>query len=191
VPVVSEGLKARALWGVALAALVGCAQPRPTSPVERGPVALLDEPWVWTDEQGVSVSLGAWKGGPLVVTAFFTTCNTRCPLTVEKLHALDAALQKKGIVGTFALVTLDPQSDSVDRLRRFKESHGLPPSWHMLTAGLEQTRALARSLGLRAMYDDGHIDHDVRIAVFDSTGRLVRNFAGWDFDENAVLGRAP
>ena len=49
---------------------------------------------------------------------------------------------------------------------------------------LDQTRALARMLGLRAVYEEGHIDHDVRIAVFDAAGRLVRTFVGWDFDED-------
>jgi hypothetical protein len=42
-------------------------------------------------------------------------------------------------------------------------------------------------LGVRATYDDEHIDHDVRIAVFDARGRLVRDFAGWDFDADQVV----
>ena len=41
-------------------------------------------------------------------------------------------------------------------------------------------------LSSHVAYDDGHIDHDVQIAVFDSAGRVVR-FAGWGFDAEATV----
>jgi protein SCO1 len=170
-------------WAIVAAVLfaaAGCAELTPGDPR----VALFERPWRWTDERGGDVRFAQWRGSPLIVTLFFTSCTTRCPLTIAKLHALDAALRRKGMTAQFALVTLDPQNDDPARLLRFKESRHLPESWHLLRGGPDETREIGRALGVRALRDDGHIDHDVRIAIFDQGGRLVRAFSGWDFDED-------
>ena len=168
-----------------LALLVVACAPASVSAGAVGATSVLFEPpWRWTDEQGTAVTFSQWRGDPIVVTAIFTSCTTRCPLTIEKLEKLDAALRKKGKRAQFALVTIDPQNDDPARLLRFKQSHHLPESWHMLRGGIEQTRDLCRMLGVHAIVDDSHIDHNVRIAIVDSTGQIVRNFAGWDFDED-------
>jgi len=38
-------------------------------------------------------------------------------------------------------------------------------------------------------YDTGHIDHEVRIAVLDGSGKMVRKFAGWSFDADEAVVR--
>jgi protein SCO1/2 len=174
-----------AVW-LSLFQLVGCAMALP--PAQPPPPNLFEHPWHWTDERGAAVALSRWQGMVLVVTAMFTSCTTRCPLTVEKLRALEEAFRRRGVQGEFVLVTLDPAVDDPARLLRFKERRHLPSSWHLLRGTTEATRELGRMLGVRALYDDGHIDHDVRIAIFDGKGQLVRNFVGWDFDaEEAVI----
>jgi protein SCO1 len=181
----------RRRWLVALAmglpAILGCAPlSAPTAAVGRD-APLFAQPWRWTDERGAEVTFAAWRGVPLVVAPFFTSCTTRCPLTLEKLRDVDEAFRRKGVLGQFVLVTLDPATDSSERLARFKATRHLPDAWHILRGSLDDTRALGRSLGVRAMYDDGHIDHDVRIAVFDGAGRRVRDFGGWDFDPDQAV----
>jgi protein SCO1 len=132
------------------------------------------------------VTLAQWRGVPLVVTAVFTSCTSRCPLTVEKVREVDAAFHRRGIPTQVLLVTLDPRTDDPGRLERFKEGRHLPEAWHFLRGSLDDTRELGRMLGVHAIYDDGHIDHDVRIAIFDASGRLVRDYAGWDFDADGA-----
>jgi protein SCO1/2 len=86
----------------------------------------------------------------------------------------------------FLLVTLDPATDTPERLARFKRANDLPENWHLLTGNDEDTKRLARTLAVNAMRDEGHIDHDVRIAVLDAEGRVVKSFGGWDFDEERI-----
>ena len=169
--------------GVLALALGGCAPPAASA---TGGIGSLAPQWHWTDEEGADVTFSRWQGVPLVVTAIFTSCTTRCPMTVDKLRDLDAAFRRRGAPSQFLLVTLDPQTDDPARLARFKAERHLPDAWHFLRGDLDQTRRFARMLGVRAMYDDQHIDHDVRIAVFDGHGRLVRDLAGWDFDSDKV-----
>lgn len=131
--------------------------------------------------------MSGFRGTPLIVTGIYTSCTERCPLTVEKVRRVDAAFHRHGIDDQVVLFTLDPENDTVDRLRRFRTARNAPAGWHLLRGNREQTHEFARLLRMSAIYDDSHIDHDVRIAVFDGEGRLVRNFEGWAFDENDAL----
>jgi cytochrome oxidase Cu insertion factor (SCO1/SenC/PrrC family) len=144
--------------------------------------------WSWTTEDGRSVGLATWRGEALVVAPIYASCTERCPRTIDKVREVDQAFARRGVARHVLLVTLDPRSDGLERLRRFKEIRRLPADWTILRGEEDATRELARVLGVRAIYDDTHIDHDVRIAVFDGAGRMVRNFRGWDFDdEDAVV----
>jgi protein SCO1/2 len=136
----------------------------------------------WTDDRGEAIALESFRGAPVVVTAFYTSCTVRCPLTIGKLHEVDDAFRASGRVVPIILLTLDPRTDTPDRLRRFKQTRNLPDHWHFIRGSDSDTRGLARYLHVNAAYDDGHIDHDVRIDVFDANGRLLHGFSGWSFD---------
>jgi protein SCO1/2 len=156
----------------------------PTSP---SAAPLFAQRGTWTDENGEPLALERFRGAPLVVTAFYTSCTVRCPLTIGKLKDLDDAFRKSGRLVPIVLLTLDPHTDTPDRLQRFKQAHKLPDNWHFLWGSDTDTRGFAHYLRMNAAYDGGHIDHDVRIAVFDADGRWVRGFSGWSFDVNAAV----
>jgi cytochrome oxidase Cu insertion factor (SCO1/SenC/PrrC family) len=145
-------------------------------------ILLYAQPWRWTTELGETRTFDAWRGQTLLVAPFYTSCQVRCPQTLRKLTEIAAAYQRAGRAATFVLVTLDPENDTAPRLRRFKESNGLPAAWHLLSGSAADTRGLAELLETRTAYDASHIDHQVRIAVFDRSGHLARNLHGWDFD---------
>lgn len=150
---------------------------------------LFDVPSTWTDELGVEGGLSRWRGSPLVLSMFYASCTDRCPLTMDKLRAVEDAYRRHGRSVEVVLVTLDPQNDDVARLKRFKEAQRLPASWHLLRGTVPETRELGRLLHVRGTNDSGHVDHDVRIAVYDVRGVLVRSFDGWDFNvEESVVG---
>ncbi len=171
---------------LAVAGAPGClsfAQPRgPTAP-------LLSCPGSWTDEMRTPVTLEAFRGAPFVLSAFFTSCNVRCPMTIQKLKGIDLAYRKSGAAVPIVLFTIDPRNDTPERLQRFRRDNDLPDNWHFLRGSDSDTRILARSLRVDPAYDDGHIDHDVRIAVFDAAGHQVRAFQGWAFDVEGAIVR--
>ncbi|HEY2408876.1 MAG TPA: SCO family protein [Polyangiaceae bacterium] len=149
--------------------------------------SLLALPGVWTDERGVSTRLADFRGQPLILTMFYRSCQTRCPLTISRLEQVARALERRQVSASFVLVTLDPRNDTVARLAEFKADHKFPESWHLLRGDEVETRALAKKLGLRVAYDDAHIDHDVKVVCYDSQGRLALAFSDWHFDENQLL----
>jgi cytochrome oxidase Cu insertion factor (SCO1/SenC/PrrC family) len=174
----------RGPW-LAFVGMVGCLPSRAQSPA--APVSA--EGATWTDERGESVVLERFRGAPVVFTAFFTSCTVRCPLTISKLREVDEAFRKRGSSVPIVLVTLDPHTDTADRLLRFKEERHLPDNWHLLRGGDAATRAFARYLHVDPAYDSGHIDHEVRIDVLDAKGDLARSLAGWSFDPDRAVVR--
>jgi protein SCO1/2 len=151
--------------------------------------SLFDRSWRWIDEYGAVAVFSQWHGGLIVVAAVYTSCTTRCPMTIQKVRAVDEAYRRAGVRAEIVLVTLDPRNDTPERLRRFKVSHDIPDRWHLLSGDESTTHEVARFLGTRAAFDDGHIDHDARISVFDQQGRLARTVQGWDFDAAAMVVR--
>lgn len=146
----------------------------------------------WSDERGQLQQFSHWQGRPLVLTMFYRSCQTRCPLTLSKLQHVASALRARNIQANFVLVTLDPGNDTPDRLAAFKSAHALPEdSWHLLSGSEQQTKGLARLLGLRVAYDEGHIDHDVKIWFFDAEGYPLRAYSGWGFDDDVPTQTQP
>jgi protein SCO1/2 len=154
---------------------------------ERARGSLFERPWKWADEEGSTVTFAQWRGSPLVVATFFTTCSRTCPLTVAKLRTVYESVRRRGRDAQFLLVTLDPTVDTTERLRQYKESRKLPGQWHLLRGYPRETRELADLLDVHVIDMDPHILHDARIAVFDARGVLSRSFDCCDFDDDLAV----
>jgi protein SCO1 len=164
------------------------AEPVRADRAPRGPrPSLFAHPWVWNDELGREVSFARWRGRPLVVTAAFTSCRETCPRTMQKLRDVYMTFQRQKRAAQFIVVTLDPGTDTPDRLFAFKREQRLPASWHLLTGPKAQTRELARMLGIHLVDLDGHLMHDGAIVVFDEQGRSRRSYTGWGVDHEAPV----
>lgn len=148
-------------------------------------VSIFSYPWTWTDERGETVKFAQWRGEPLVVTAIYTTCRATCPRTIGKLKQLDADYRREGHVPEFLVVTLDPESDTPEALRRFKQSEHLPEAWHFLAGSVEATREFTDALDIHVMEMDVHRFHDARIVEFDARGMPTRSFSGRNLDDEA------
>lgn len=166
-----------------LSSCVGSKDPADSPRITR--TSIFAYPWTWTDERGNSVTFARWRGEPLVVSAFYTTCRATCPRTIGKLKKLDAEYRRQGHPPEFLVVTLDPANDTPDTLRRFKESEHLPESWHLLTGSVEATREFSDALDIHVMEMDVHTFHEARIVEFDARGMPERTFSGRNLDDEA------
>ena len=168
----------------------GCATLRPSTTGEipvRERRSILRPRWVWTDEQGESVSFERWRGIPLVVTAVYTSCTTVCPRTVAKLRRVYDAYRREEREAQFLLVTLDPTNDSPEVLQHYKTSMQLPSDWHLLRGSPSQTQELVDLLDVHLIDDAPHIAHESKVVFFDKTGTSRLSFACCDFPDDIVL----
>jgi protein SCO1/2 len=150
-------------------------------------VSVFAYPWIWTDERGERVALSKWRGDQVVLTAIYTQCRTKCPRTIAKLREIHEALRRAGRSAQFLLVTLDPDEDTPERLRRFKESEGFPDSWHLLAGTVPQTQEFAEMLGIHVINMDAHLLHNSRILVLDPHGVPTRTFGGLMLDDEGPV----
>jgi protein SCO1/2 len=149
--------------------------------------SLFAYPWVWTDERGERVTLSRWRGETLVVAAFFASCKSTCPRTIDKLQKIQNAFRHDGHRAQFLLVTLDPTTDTPEILRRFKETAGFSEDWHLLAGSVPETKELTDVLDIHLIDDGPHLMHDAKIVLFDPRGMATRSFGGWALDDEVRL----
>jgi protein SCO1/2 len=96
------------------------------------------------NQQGMEVSLSKWKEKIVVANFFFTHCPVVCPKMMNELKYVKQSIGDDGNV-CFVSLTVDPQRDSVGRLKDYAQRFGIPTSgWDLLTGDKKQIYRLAR-----------------------------------------------
>jgi len=143
----------------------------------------------FSDQEGKPITNKDVSGKVYVAEYFFTTCRGICP----KLNT-----NMKKLAGDFAGVpdfrllsfTVDPETDSVGRMRHYADSLGADPSrWYFLTGRKDSLYHLARS---GYLLDDPKNNltnineqflHTQFIALVDRSGRVRKIYDGLKKDE--------
>ncbi len=132
--------------------------------------SLFDRPWLWLDDHGERVAFSQWRGTPFVLAAMYTSCEETCPRTLAKLKSVYADFERDHRHAAFIVVTIDPETDTPERLRAFRASRHLPDAWHLWTGGTAETQQLIDLLGIHVMNMESHVVHDSKIVLFDERG---------------------
>jgi protein SCO1/2 len=135
----------------------------------------------WTTDEGKQIQLGALRGRPRVVAMFFTSCQFTCPIIVNDLKRVEAALPDnvRTNVG-FTLISFDSDRDIPTVLKAFRVHSGLPESnWTLLHGDPDAVRELAALLGVNYRQDArGQFAHSNLITVLNAGGEIVYQQAG-------------
>ncbi len=129
-----------------------------------------------TDQDGRSQPWKQWRGQPLLVSMFYTSCQFVCPMLVEALADTRAALppdQRERLHVTLA--SFDPARDTVAVLQRYASQRGLDPAvWTLARTDARGVRRLAAVLGIqyRALAD-GDFNHSTVLLLLDADGRIA------------------
>jgi protein SCO1 len=138
----------------------------------------------WTNDSGAALKLRALSGRPQVVSMFFASCQFTCPILVNDIKRIEAALPEnvRTNVG-FVLVTFDSERDTPEALAAYRKAHGLPSNWILLRGAPDDVLELAALLGVKYKKDfRGQFAHSNVITVLDSGGETVRQIAGLNRD---------
>lgn len=130
----------------------------------------------FTDQDGNSVTLGVFRGQPVLVGMVYASCPSACPLLITRLKKVLAELPEKARSEVkVVLVSLDPKRDTPEKLTELAKLHRLDgKQWRMLRSDDTTMREVAAVLGVR-FRDDGNglISHTSNIAVLDRDGVIV------------------
>lgn len=149
------------------------------------------------DQDGRSFQLSELRGKAYALTFVFTRCPMPdfCPLlmrhfaSAETQLIADAALRERTRLLT---ISFDTKNDTPPVLRRFGRpfQKTAPPftHWRLATGSDQAIRELGAGLELDYFEESASFSHNLRTAVVDPGGRLVRLFRGNDWQPEELVG---
>jgi protein SCO1/2 len=89
------------------------------------------------------------EGRIAIVTGFFTTCSSMCPITQEKLSQVAKLLGPRlGKDVVIVSVSVDAENDTPARMKDWAEKFHTGPGWTLLSGNRTEVDTLLKSLGL-------------------------------------------
>jgi len=128
------------------------------------------------DQFGEITGLDRYKGQPVLVTMFYTSCPHVCPLLISTIKLTDSKLSAEERADLRILtISIDPERDTPEKLRETLERHSVDSSrWSMTRSQPGDLRAIAGVFGVRyKQLPDGEFNHTTRIILLDREGVQV------------------
>ena len=98
------------------------------------------------------------KGHTVIINAFFTTCTSVCPPMNKSITRLQDALGDRLGKDVYILsISVDPATDTPERLKEYAARFGAKPGWHFLTGSKENVEQALRKLGQYVEDKDDHL----------------------------------
>jgi protein SCO1/2 len=149
----------------------------------------------FVDQDGRKRSFESFRGTPVVLTFIYTRCPlpTFCPLMDRHFVAIQKTLQQDAALPRVHLVTVsfDPAHDTPPVLKKHaRELQADLRRWTFLTGDRDEIDRFAMRFGVsvaRAMNDPRDITHNLRTAIVDAGGRLVKTYTGNEWTPEQVV----
>jgi protein SCO1 len=153
--------------------------------IEKGGKTTTDTVWhkiksiPFTNQLGQRVSFDSLKGKIIVLDFFFTSCPSICPGLARNMKKLQDSFIKNDSIVQFISVSVDPERDSVPRLRKFADHYNANhDTWWFVTGNKQQIYDFGNKEIRANIYDPG-VDtafiHTENFFLID-TNRVLRGF---------------
>jgi protein SCO1 len=133
------------------------------------------------DQTGQWVDNQLWNGKIVVADFFFTSCPAVCPKVVYQLKRVQAYADKNILISSF---TVDPERDTVGKLKNYAARMGIGSNWHLLTGEkIALYRFARKDLMIVATDGDGgpaDFIHSENLVLIDPMGRIRGYYKGTD-----------
>jgi len=140
-----------------------------------------------TTEDNKPVKLSDFKGKVVLVTFLYTQCPypDKCPMLAEKLgktrdlvDSLEGGKDKFHVLS----ITIDPKRDTATALNKYASSTNRDAAnWTFLTGTPGEVQKVASLFGVIYWDEKGVVEHNMRTAVIDQSGKLYKLWTGNDW----------
>lgn len=129
------------------------------------------------DQDGHAVQLyELMKGKTVVINSFFATCTASCPVMTHTLAALQSEFgDRLGKDLVFVSITVDPASDTPEKLKIYADSAKAQKGWYFVTGTKEQVGRALTKIGQAVESRDQHAN--ILIIGNERTGLWKKVFA--------------
>ncbi len=128
---------------------------------------------------GEQTSLEDFKGKVVALSFIYASCTTICPIITSKFIATaDELGDQVGRDVTFVVVTVDPERDTVNRIREYSLKNGMLERWQYLTGEPAVVERVWRGYNVYVNKSepdpagDYTVDHTGIVYVIDKKGNL-------------------
>jgi protein SCO1 len=143
-----------------------------------------------TKQDGVRLALKELRGKVLAITFIFASCADTCPLLTAKMAGIQDRLGADfGKKIYFVSITVDPERDTPEVLKRYAEGHKANPAgWAFLTGTQAEIRSVAKRYGIfYKKTSRGDVDHTFLTSLVDQSGTLRVQYMGVKFNSDEML----
>lgn len=116
-------------------------------------------PFKLQNQFGREVGLQDLEGRIVIADFFFTSCPSICPTLTRNMKKLQTAFKKTDSLVRFVSFTIDPERDSVARIKAYGDKFGIDhDTWWMLTGDRKEIYDIALSEFKASIAANGNID---------------------------------
>jgi protein SCO1/2 len=132
--------------------------------------------FVLTDQDGKSFDTATLRGKLIFLFFGYTTCPDACPMTLSKLARVNAMLGDEGSRVQTVYVSVDPERDTVEKMKEYLSYYTLPVVG--LTGTVEEVGEVAGDFGVYHSKSEEEtavgylVDHTTLVYLLDPDGTL-------------------
>jgi protein SCO1/2 len=159
-----------------------CVEEKNVTPLSTRSLYQLDAKW--TNDESATVRLASLRGKPVVLAMVFTHCEYACPILVEDIKRMRAALPEAvRAKAQIVLVSFDTERDTPAALKAFRERSTLDANWTLLRGDAADVQELAMLLGVKFKRDArGQFAHSNLFTILNPAGEIVHQHVGLNGD---------
>ena len=143
-----------------------------------------------TKQDGKRLALNELRGKVLAITFIYASCADTCPLLTAKMAGIQDRLGAAfGPEVNFLSITVDPERDTTEILKRYAEGHHANSAgWAFLTGTPTEIREVAKRYGVYYKKTPrGDVDHTFLTSLVDQHGTLRVQYMGVRFNPDEML----
>jgi len=133
-----------------------------------------------TDQEGEATDLDVFRGHPVLVSMFYTTCPQACPVLVSHIKRIEAAVAPAVRDDLrVLLVSFDPEHDTTAVLNEAVKKFGVDATrWKFTRTGEDHVREIGAVLGIKYRQADGSFNHSSVVTLLNRDGVIDRRADG-------------
>jgi len=160
-----------------------------SKPVDALPVLGTLPPFSLSNQAEEIIDLDAMAGKIWVADFIFTSCAGPCPEMTKQMKRLADRVQGGDRV-QFVSISVDPETDTPERLRAYGEQYQADfRRWHFLTGDRDTIEMLAVE-GFKVGSVENPVIHSTRFVLIDGEGRIRGYFHGLEEETIPALQAA-
>ncbi|WP_245806779.1 SCO family protein [Arenibacter amylolyticus] len=155
-------------------------------------LSIYNLPSVWTTQHNEEIELKELQGNVVVMVMIYTSCPAACPRLAADMRNIEKQIpadKKKDV--TLVLVSIDPETDTPERLAAFAKENLMESNQWVLLRGTEaNTREFAAVLAVNyKRISPLDFSHSNIISVFDQGGELVHQKEGLGVNHQETVSK--